>query len=85
MYNMVEIIGWLGSILLTFCSLPQLIKSLKTRKVNDFSGLFLSLWFFGELLMLIYIVCGSIPISIPLLINYLFNTIIVLILIRIKY
>jgi uncharacterized protein with PQ loop repeat len=81
----IEWVGFVGSFLLAGCAIPQLLKSIKTKRVDDFSGLFLSTWFIGEILMLVYILLTPNLFSIPLVINYLLNFIIVGILIGIKY
>lgn len=78
------ICGWIGSILLALCGLPQLIKTLKTRRVNDFSGLFLLMWFLGEVLTLIYILSQPF-FQLPLLANYCINIIITATLINYKF
>ncbi|VVB77589.1 PQ loop repeat protein [uncultured archaeon] len=80
--NTIELIGWIGAVLLATCGLPQLFKTLKTK---DFSGLsltFIVWWFFGEVLTLFYIVYTAF--RWPLLFNYAIN-IIVCIMIFILY
>ena len=62
-------IGLLGSLLLTFCGVPELIRTLKNRRCDIGWG-FLLMWFFGELLCLFY---GMDLREIPLLINYTSN------------
>ena len=66
-------IGLLGSLLLTFCGVPELIRTLKNRRCDIGWG-FLLMWFFGELLCLFY---GMDLKEIPLLINYSSNLLIV--------
>ena len=68
-----EIIAYIGGILLTICGIPEMIRTLKDKKCH-LGWPFLLLWFFGEIFMLIY----SIDLrSNPLIMNYLFNTLIV--------
>ena len=60
-------IGWIGSILMAFCGLPQAIESYKTKSSRGLSWGFLIMWFSGELLTLIYILPKM---DLPLLFNY---------------
>ena len=66
-------IGLLGSLLLTFCGVPELIRTLKNRRCDVGWG-FILMWFFGELLCLFY---GLDLNEVPLLINYTFNLFVV--------
>lgn len=76
---MIEIFGWLGSFLLVACSVPQLIKTIKTKNVQGVSLFFLILWFLGEFFSLVYILVYAH--KRPLLINYGINLIITFMLI----
>ena len=51
-----EIIGWLGSIMLSICGLPQAIESYKKKNSDGISWAFILLWLFGEIFALIYVV-----------------------------
>lgn len=62
-------IGLLGSLLLTFSAVPELIRTLKDKKCHLSWG-FLLMWFFGEVFCTIY---GFDLNEIPLIINYTFN------------
>lgn len=42
-----EIIGWLGGILLTFCGLPQAWKSYKDGHSYGINMYFIQMWFCG--------------------------------------
>lgn len=66
-------IGLIGSLLLTLCAIPELIRTIKDKKCHLGWG-FLSMWLFGEILCLFY---GFSLGEIPLIINYSFNLIIV--------
>jgi len=65
--------GLLGSLLLTFCGVPELIRTIKNRRCDVGWG-FTLMWFFGELFCLFY---GFDLNETPLIINYTFNFIIV--------
>jgi uncharacterized protein with PQ loop repeat len=45
-------IGWLGSLLLSFCSLPEVIKTIQTEQCSLSWG-FLNMWGIGLILILI--------------------------------
>jgi len=74
-------IGWIGSILMAFCGLPQAIESYKTKSSRGLSWGFLIMWFSGELLTLIYILPKM---DLPLLFNYTANLIFLIIIIYYK-
>jgi uncharacterized protein with PQ loop repeat len=67
-----ENIGWLGSILLAFCGLPQAIESIKTKSSEGLTWGFIGMWFLGEILTFIYILP---KLDLPLLFNYTANII----------
>lgn len=67
-----EIIGWIGSILLAFCGLPQAIESYKTKSSAGLTWGFLLMWFVGEIFTIIYIIPKW---HWPLLFNYTANVI----------
>jgi uncharacterized protein with PQ loop repeat len=52
---MIENIGWIGSILLAFCGLPQAIESYKTKSSEGLTWGFISMWFIGEIFTIIYV------------------------------
>ena len=74
-------IGWIGSILMAFCGLPQAIESYKTKSSRGLSWGFLIMWFSGELLTMIYILPKM---DLPLLFNYTANLIFLIIIIYYK-
>jgi MtN3 and saliva related transmembrane protein len=76
-----EIIGWLGSILLAFCGLPQAIESYKTKSSEGLTWGFLFMWFVGEILTIIYILPQMV---LPLIFNYTANIIFLSIIIYYK-
>ena len=68
-----ELIAYIGGILLTICGIPEVIRTIKDKRCH-LGWPFLLLWFFGEVFMLIYALDLK---SNPLIMNYLFNTVIV--------
>jgi len=78
---MFEVIGWLGAVFLAICGVPQAFKSYKEGNSYGLSWIFILLWFFGEVLILIYILPNM---MIPLILNYSLNIIIVMIILWYK-
>jgi uncharacterized protein with PQ loop repeat len=71
-----ENIGWLGSILLAFCGLPQAIESYKTKSSHGLTWGFILMWFIGEICTFVYIIPKM---DLPLLFNYSANIIFLII------
>ena len=69
-HNMIDNIGWIGSILLAFCGLPQAIESYKTKSSEGLTWGFISMWFIGEIFTIIYVFPKM---DLPLLFNYSAN------------
>jgi uncharacterized protein with PQ loop repeat len=67
-----ENIGWLGSILLAFCGLPQAVESYKTKSSEGLTWGFIGMWFIGEICTFVYILPKM---DLPLLLNYTANII----------
>jgi len=67
-----ENIGWIGSILLAFCGLPQAIESYKTKSSEGLTWGFIGMWFIGEICTFVYILPKM---DLPLLLNYTANII----------
>ena len=78
---MLENIGWIGSILLAFCGLPQAIESIKTKSSEGLTWGFIIMWFLGEICTFIYILP---KLDLPLLFNYTANIIFLAIIIYFK-
>ena len=76
-----EFLGWLGSILLAFCGLPQAIESYKTKCSDGLTWGFLFMWFLGELLTFAYVLP---KLDLPLIFNYSANIIFLIIIIYYK-
>lgn len=76
-----ETIGWIGSILLAFCGLPQAWESYKTKSSAGLTWGFIGMWLIGELCTFIYIIPQMV---LPLLFNYTANIIFVSIIVYYK-
>ena len=73
--------GWLGSILLAFCGLPQAIESYKTKNSDGLTWGFVLMWFVGEICTFVYIIPKM---DLPLLFNYSANIMFLIIIIYYK-
>jgi uncharacterized protein with PQ loop repeat len=69
-----DLLGWLGSILLASCGIPQAWKSFKEKNSDGMAWGFLLLWGFGEIFCLGYVYD---KLDLPLLTNYAINILIV--------
>lgn len=76
---MIEIIGWIGSTLFALCAIPQAWQSWKNKNSNGLTWSFLLMWLFGEILTVIYV--SQKDDVLPLLVNYYFNLVLLLIII----
>jgi len=77
-----DILGYIGSICLAICAVPQAYLSLKQGHSNGISLGFLFLWTIGEIFTLLYILPKA---DVPLLINYLSNLIFLSIIWKYKF
>ena len=75
-----ETIGYLGSIFLTINAIPELIRTIKDKRCHIGWSMLL-LWFLGEIFMTTYAVMLG---NIPLIMNYSFNFIVVIIMLGYK-
>lgn len=66
----VEVVGWLGSVLLAFCGLPQAVESWRTGSSRGVTWGFMAMWGIGEILTLLYILPKM---ELPLIFNYTAN------------
>jgi len=76
MKELAQLVGYIGSILLIICGLPQLFHTLKTKEVDDLSLSFFVMWFVGCLCMLFYVCYDDDIIEIPLIFDYVMSSII---------
>ena len=67
-----DVIGLFGSLLLTFCGVPELYRTIKDKRCHLGWG-FLLMWLFGEIFCFFY---GLKLNEIPLIINYSFKLIV---------
>lgn len=80
-----EFIGWLGGSLLAICGLPQAIKSYKEGHSRGIDNAFIWMWMIGEILCLLYVSLWIKPLSLPLVANYIFNILIISVIVKYKY
>jgi uncharacterized protein with PQ loop repeat len=83
----IELLGWLGGILLSLCAIPQVYKTYKEKNAKGLAWGMLYLWFLGEGCTLVYILFTNIEVGIyqwPLIINYVINLFLVLFLLYAK-
>lgn len=80
---MTETIGYIASLLFAFCGLPQAIKCWKEGHARGVSSLMIGMWLGGEVLMTYYVIMKH-GMDLPLLLNYVINTVFVLIILRYK-
>ena len=72
-----ELFGWISSIFLALCGIPQAIKAIKDKHSHGVSWGFIILWFLGEICGLIYVThLGNLPLIINYFCNVLFTFII---------
>lgn len=76
-----DTIGWLGALCFSLCALPQAIQSYRQGHSKGLAWSFLLLWLAGEVLTMIYIWPKMLW---PLMVNYIFNLICLLVIIRYK-
>ena len=79
-----ETLGFVGAALLAMCALPQAIKSYRDGVTYGLSTTFLWTWYVGEIIMLYY-VYTTISDEGPLFCNYLFNTLLLTVILYYKY
>ena len=76
-----EIMGWLGSICLAICGIPQAWQSYKDKHSDGISWGFVLLWAFGEVFALAYVYD---KLDLPLLLNYATNILILAVILYYK-
>ena len=77
-----ELLGWIGSGLLAFCAVPEAYLAWR-RKGSSLTWTFLSIWWLGEVLILIPVL---IDVKVGfLLFNYIINILLISIIMYYKY
>lgn len=76
---MFEVIGWLGSILFSMCAVPQAWQCYRQKHADGLSWTFLLMWLTGEILTAVYVWPTQ---QYPLLANYFFNGLCLLVILR---
>ena len=76
-----EVFGWVGGILLSICGAPIAWESYRDGHSDRVNMLFLKLWFWGEVFVLIYVFPKFL---IPLIANYAFNIVLILVILYYK-
>lgn len=69
-----EIFGWVGSLLLSVCSIPQAIQCYRQGHANGLSSHMIWLWGAGMFATFFYVLANA---DLPLTLNYGFNIIFV--------
>lgn len=77
-----ELIGWIGSILLALCAIPLAWECFKQKHANGISNMFITMWMLGEILTFAYVLPKQ---DYPLLLNYSLNIACLLVVIRYKF
>ena len=81
---MIETIGWIGAALFALCGAPQAYLSYKQGHSDGVSHGLLWMWFWGEVLTMIYVFVKH-GLDLPLMMNYTINIIFVMVIIKYKY
>lgn len=71
---MIDTIGWVGSLLLAWCGLPQAYSSIKEGHSHGMAWGTIIMWLLGEICLVIYVVP---KLDWPLILNYASNILIV--------
>lgn len=79
-----EFVGWIYTLCFAICYIPQIIKSIKTKSVNDVSISLFILSFIGYICALVYTI-DTVGINIVLLTNYTVGAICSLFMVIIYY
>ena len=77
-----EIIGWIGSLMLSICGLPQAIDSYRKKSSKGITWGFILLWLIGEIFLIIYLFHKK---EYPLLFNCGLNTVLASIILFYKF
>lgn len=74
-------IGWIGSLLLAFCGLPQAWEAYRTKSAKGLTWGFCGMWLIGELCTFAYVLPKA---DLPLLVNYSANIFFLLVIVFYK-
>lgn len=77
-----EIVGWVGSMLLAFCALPQAVESWRTKSSRGVTWGLLWMWGLGEVLTFVYVWPKM---EVPLLFNYSVNIVLLGVIVYYKF
>ncbi len=78
------VVGWFYTLCFAICYIPQIVKSLRTKKVDDVSVSLFKLSLMGYIAALIYTL-GEIGFNLILVTNYIFGSLCSLVMIIIYY
>lgn len=78
---MTEIFGWIMTTCFVICGIPQAYKCYNDGHANGISLAFIGIWILGELAGIIYASLLK-PFQWPLLINYLFSTVVTVVILN---
>lgn len=81
MIDSMQVIGWVGAISFSICGIPQAWLCYKSKNAIGLSGYYLLLWLIGELCTIVYVVPTG---NMPLIFNYIFNLLVLIIILRYK-
>ena len=84
---MLEFVGWVGATMFSLCAIPQVVRTYRTKSASDFSWGFLGMWFWGEIMTFAYVLIKNMNVGVyqyPLLVNYVFNFVLLCFLIYAK-
>lgn len=76
-----SLLGWVGSVLLAFCGLPQAVHSWRTGRSDGVTWGLLVMWGLGEVLTLAYVLPKM---EMPLVFNYTANIFFLVVIARYK-
>ena len=71
---LIDVLGYVGSLTLAWCGLPQAIKCYKEKSAKGLSAWFIWMWIFGEIMVWTYLWMKN-GTDIPVIINYGSNVI----------
>lgn len=79
-HNIMQLVGWIGNLMFAFSAVPQAYKCYRQGHAQGLSGGLLYMWLIGEISALSYGIYEQIPA--PLIVNYVFNLLCLLIIMR---